>query len=160
MVLVLLGLWLALAPGGARADRKPDPPSPAAVFAALEAAIKANDEVGFKIHWHPEGYEHNLVGGSGIPGKAVFRQGARKKWFPKPDLAGATVLRKGDAVIVTCDIWRWTDDRVVDRVDALLVKVNGKYLVLGGGEKRAQVEALAARWLNKQPLAPRAEPKD
>jgi hypothetical protein len=128
-----------------------------AVFESLEKAIKDKDEAAFKSKWHPEAYEKNLVGGSGIPGKGVFGQGSRKKWFPKPDLSKATVLGDGAAVIIPCDIWAWEKEKAVDKVDFLLVKEKDGYLVLGGGEKREQVDALASRFLKKEPLDPPKE---
>jgi hypothetical protein len=153
-----LGLLVMLfavvsARGAATAD---DGKSPAAraPFDAIEKALKAADEPAFKAQWHPDGYEKNLIGGSGNTGASMFRQGSRKKWFPKPDLAKATTLANGDAVIVPCEIWSWERNTAVDAVDALVVKVKGTYLVLGAGEKRAQVDALAERWLKKKSLAP------
>jgi hypothetical protein len=124
------------------------------LFDAIEKALRAADEPAFKAQWHPDGYDKNLVGGSGNTGASMFRQGSRKKWFPKPDLAKATTLASGDAVIVPCEIWSWDRNKAVDAVDALVVKVKGTYVMLGSGEKRAQVDALAERWLKKQPLAP------
>lgn len=128
-----------------------------AVFDALEKSIKEKDEAAFKARWHAEGFEKNLVGGSGIPGKGVFSQGSRKKWFPKPDLSKTTVLQDGAAVIIPCEIYAWEKDKAVDKVDFLLVKDKDGYVVLGGGEKRDQVDALASRFLKKEPLDPPKE---
>jgi hypothetical protein len=124
----------------------------AAPFEAMEKAIRDKDEAGFKSRWHAQGFEKNLVGGSGLAGKEVFDQGSRKKWFMKPDLAQTKVLGDGAAVIVPCEIWAWEKGRAVDKVDLLLVKAKDAYVVLGGGEKRPEVEALASRWLKKEPL--------
>ena len=129
----------------------------AAPFEAMEKAIKDKDEAGFKACWRPEGFEKNLVGGSGLPGKAVFEQGSRKKWFPKPDLEKAKVLEDGAAVIVPCEIWAWEKGRAVDKVDFLIVREKEGYRALGGGEKRDQVDALASRFLKKEPLEPPKE---
>lgn len=123
-----------------------------APFEAMEKAIKDKDEAPFKARWHAAGFEKNLVGGSGLAGKEVFSQGSRKKWFMKPDLAQAKPLGEGLAVIVPCEIFAWEKGRAVDKVDLLLVKEKDGYVVLGGGEKRAEVEALASRWLKKEPL--------
>ena len=122
----------------------------AAPFEAMEKAIRDTDEAAFKSRWHARGFEKNLVGGSGLAGKEVFEQGSRKKWFLKPGLAQARALGDGAAVIVPCEIWAWEKGRAVDKVDLLLVKANEAYVVLGGGEKRAEVEALASRWLKKE----------
>jgi hypothetical protein len=123
-----------------------------APFEAMEKAVKEKDEASFKARWHADGFEKNLVGGSGLAGKAVFSQGNRKKWFPKPDIAQAKILADGAAAILSCEIWAWEKGKAVDKVDFLLVKEKDGYIVLGGGEKRDQVEALASRWLKKEPL--------
>jgi len=123
-------------------------------FDAIEKALKTADESAFKAQWHPEGYDKNLIGGSGNTGASMFRQGSHKKWFPRPDLAKMTTLASGDALIVPCEIWSWERNKAVDAVDALIVKIKGAYIVLGAGEKRAQVTALAERWIKHQPLAP------
>ena len=157
LALLLLGLSLAHL-GTARPAVAEPAPAPAAVqatFDAMEKALRGSDEALFKAQWHPDGYVRNLIGGSGNTGESMYRQGSRKKWFPRPDLAKVTVLASGAAVIVTCDIWSWKQDKAVDRVDALLVKVKDAYVVLGTGEKRAEVDALSARWLDKKPLDPK-----
>ena len=127
------------------------------IFDVLEKSLRTPDEAAFKAPWHPDAFEKNLVGGSGIPGKSVFGQGSRKKWFPKPDLSKAQAVGDGSAVIVPCEIWAWEKEKAVDKVDFLLVKEKDGWVVLGGGEKRAQVEALASRWQKKEPLAPAPE---
>lgn len=125
-----------------------------AVFEAAEKCIRANDAEGFGKLWHPEGLAKNLVGGSGLEGGSVLSQGSRKKWFPKADLAKTVVLGEGAAVLVPCAIWAWEKEKAVDHVVFLVVKDKDAWLLLGGGEKRAEVEALASRWLKKEPLAP------
>lgn len=129
----------------------------AAVFEAMEKAIKDKDEAAFKSRWRLEGFERNLVGGSGIPGKEVFEQGSRKKWFMKPDLTKAKSLEDGGAVLVPCEIWAWEKGKAVDKVDFLLVREKDGYLTLGGGEKREQVDALASRFLKRESLEPPKE---
>jgi hypothetical protein len=124
----------------------------AAPFETMEKAIRDKDADAFKARWHAFGYEKNLVGGSGLAGKEVFDQGSRKKWFLKADLSKAKVLGEGAAVIVPCEVWAWEKGKAVDKVDLLLVQDKDAYVVLGGGEKREQVEALATRWLKKEPL--------
>ena len=136
----------------ARADGRDD--AIHAPFATIEKALRGGDEALFRSQWHADGYAKNLVGGSGNTGASMFKQGARKKWFPRPDAAKATVLADGAAVIVGCEIWSREQNKVVDRVDALVVKTATGYVLLGAGEKRAQIDALAERWLKKQPLAP------
>jgi hypothetical protein len=151
---VLLGLSIGLLWNAAPAGAEPAPAGLKATFDAMEKGLRGSDEALFKAQWHAEGYDKNLIGGSGNTGARVYKQGTRKKWFLKPDLPGTTVLAKGEAVIVSCDIWSWEKDKAVDRVDALLVKVKGTYVMLGAGEKRAEVDALSARWLDKKPLDP------
>jgi hypothetical protein len=128
-----------------------------APFDAMEKAIKDKDEAAFKARWTADAFEKNLVGGSGLAGKAVFGQGSRKKWFLKPDLSQAKVLEDGAAVIVPCQVYAWEKEKAVDKVDLLLIKEKDAYVVLGGGEKREQVDALASRFLKKEPLDPPKE---
>jgi hypothetical protein len=123
-----------------------------AVFDDLEKGIKEKDEALFKARWHGEGYEKNLCGGSGLAGKAVFSQGARKKWFLKPDLAGARAAGEDAVAIVACEVFGWEKGRAVDKVEIILVKEKDGFIVLGGGEKRDDVEGLVSRWLKKEPL--------
>jgi len=136
-------------------------------FDAMEKAIREGDDKLFKAQWHADGHAKNLVGGSGLTGESVYKQGARKKWFPKPDLSKAESLGDGAAIIVPCEIWGWEKEKSLDKVDILLVKVDVKveektksvFVVLGGGEKAEQVKALANRWLKKEPLEPKEEDK-
>lgn len=123
-----------------------------AVFDDLEKGIKEKDEALFKARWFAEGYDKNLCGGSGLAGKAVFGQGARKKWFLKPDLAGARSAGEDTVAIVACDVWAWEKEKAVDKVEIILVKEKDVFQVLGGGEKRADVDGLVSRWLKKEPL--------
>jgi hypothetical protein len=130
-----------------------------AVFDDLEKGIKAKEEAPFKARWHAEGYEKNLCGGSGIAGKGVFGQGSRKKWFLKPDLSKAKFMEEGAVVIIPCDVWAWEKEKAVDKVDMILVKDKESYLVLGGGEKRDDVDGLVSRWLKKEPLEAPKKPE-
>jgi hypothetical protein len=131
-------------------------------FDAMEKAIREGDDKLFKAQWHADGHAKNLVGGSGLTGESVYKQGARKKWFPKPDLAKAESLGEGAAILVPCEIWGWEKEKALDQVLFVLVKVEVKveekaksvYVVLGGGEKGEEVKALADRWLKKEPLDP------
>lgn len=127
------------------------------VFDSLDKSLRDKDEAVFQARWHAGGFEKNLAGGSGLSGKEVFDQGSRKKWFPKPDLSKAQALGDGTAVLIPCEIWAREKDKGVDRVDFLLIQTKEGWRVLGGGEKRAQVEALASRWLKKEPLDPPKE---
>ena len=127
-----------------------------ALFQNMQKAIEGKDEALFKAQWHAEGFEKNLVGGSGLAGTEVFSQGSRKKWYLKPDLAKAVAVAE-TASIVPCEVWAWEKEKAVDKVHILAVKVDQAWVVLGGGEKPDQVRALADRWLKKEPLPPPAE---
>jgi|CXWL01.1.fsa_nt_gi hypothetical protein len=128
-----------------------------AVFSRMEKALRARDAAAFKVLWHAEGLARNVVGRSGISGASFFEQGSFKKWFPKPDLG--QVLIREDTAVVTCLIWSWEREEAVDRVTFVLVKQGEGWVVLGGGENRAEALALADRWRNnefKEPLPPDA----
>ena len=140
---------------GSVAGAEPPADALAAPFAAMETALRDSDEPAFRAQWHGEGYVKNLVGGSGNTGESMFRQGSRKRWYPKPDLSQATVRPDGAVAIVRCKIWSWKNNAAVDAVDVVLVQANGTYVVLGAGEKRSEVDALAQRWVDKKPLAPK-----
>ncbi|HEX7898740.1 MAG TPA: hypothetical protein VF950_13335 [Planctomycetota bacterium] len=127
-----------------------------ALFENMKKAIETKEEALFKAQWHADGFEKNLVGGSGLAGKEVFGQGSRKKWYLKPDLAKAVAVAE-TASIVPCDVWAWEKAKAVDQVHILAVKDKDAWIVLGGGEKIEQVRALADRWLKKEPLPPPAE---
>ncbi len=131
-------------------------PAMQAPFDAMEKAIRAGDEAAFRAAWHRAGYSENLVGGSGLPGQSVFKQGTRKRWYPKPDLEAAAKLGDGAAAIVPCKIWSWVNEEAKDAVDFLVVKHGGAWVLLGGGENRKEVEALAAKWLKKEIAEPAA----
>jgi hypothetical protein len=121
-------------------------------FDAMMEAVEGNDEVLFKAQWHAEGYEHNLVGGSGVSGSGVFRQASHGRWVIEPDMTSARNLpqQSADAWIVSCAVVSLAEQRPVDAVWILIA--DGK--VLGGGEDRDDVQTLGWRWANKRPLAP------
>ena len=122
-----------------------------AVFDDLEKGIKANDEALFQARWHAEGYDKNLCGGSGLSGKGVFGQGSRKKWFLKVDVAKAEFAEEG-AVVVFCQVYAWEKGKAIDKVSMVPVKDKEATIVLGGGEKRPDVDGLVSRWTKKEPL--------
>jgi hypothetical protein len=155
-VVILAVLCLAAVASARPANKK----GIRALFAKMEQGLRDKKEALFKSQWHPEGYKHNLVGGSGIPGRAVFGQGSRKGWFLKPDLEKLQALpgRLGGPWIVRCDIWSWKKKRAVDEVHALLVYMRDKkrrMVMLGGGERLKEVVALGQRWVKKKRLAPK-----
>lgn len=122
------------------------------VFDRMEQALRNKDENAFKAEWHPEGYGKNLVGGSGLSGSSVFRQGSREGWYMKADFSKLSKME--DVSIVPCGIWSWEKNKSMDEVTAAVVGHGGKLVVLGAGEDIEQVRALAKRFLSKAPLAP------
>ncbi len=79
-------------------------------------------------------------------------QGSREKWFLKPDFSKAEFVEEGDAVVVFCEVYTWEMGKAVDQVSMVLLKDKEAYIVLGGGEKRPDVDGLVPRWINKEPL--------
>lgn len=136
----------------------PDTAGMQKLFDGLESAWRSNDETAFKSLYHPLGYMENLVGGSGLAGKAAFKQGARKGWFFKPDFKTLGGVSRGAPWLVRCDLWSWKKKRAVDRVWVLFATHKSKRVVIGAGEKKSEVEDLARRWLKKLPLRPPAKP--
>jgi hypothetical protein len=127
------------------------------LFANLEKGIREAREALFKKGWYPESYTKNLVGGSGLAGEQVYRQGTRKHWYLKPDLKKLRTTGRGSPFLVPCDIWSWKQSKAVDHVWAALIWQGKAWVILGAGEKLAQVEALARRYQEKKPLAPSRE---
>ncbi len=151
--LALLGL-VGLAQPAAASD--PDTAGLERVFTGMKQALAASKEAPFKALWHPEGYKKNLVGGSGLAGRQVFRQGSKKGWYLKPDMESIRSVpgSMGAPWLIKCDIWSVKKGKAVDQIWALLI-YRKAWLMLGGGEKRAQVEALGQRYAARKPLAPK-----
>jgi len=150
MVLPLIGTALAAAAFTAFASPPQDDARQKALQAAfddLEKGLRKNDEARFKGRWYADGYAKNLCGGSGLGGKEVFGQGSRKKWFLKPDFAKATFVEDGAVAVVVCEAFAWEKGTAVDKVSMAIVKDKDAYIVLGGGEKRADVDGLISRWI-------------
>jgi hypothetical protein len=152
LIALLAVVWVA--PPAHATD--PDTAGMKRLFASLEKGLREAREPLFKSGWLPESYATNLVGGSGLPGSSVYRQGTRKKWYLKPDLDALQTTGRGAPFIVPCDIWAWEKGKAVDKVHAALIYKKG-WIILGAGEKLAQVQALAKRWQEKKPLAPPKE---
>lgn len=119
------------------------------VFADMEKGLKDGDEDLFKKHWDSRAYKENFVGGSGLPGEEVFRQGTGKKWFPKPDLTQTEKV--GSVVIVPAQIWSWEQEKSLDKV-YFAVQTKDKPVILGGGERMEEVRKLAERADKGEPL--------
>ena len=123
------------------------------IFDKMQEALRKQQEPAFAKQWHPLGYQTNLVGGSGLPGRRVYRQGSRKQWFLRPDFKKLRSAGRGDTPwIVPCKVWSWKKQRAVDKVWAVLVYHHKRFVMLGGGERLEQVTALARRWHEKKPL--------
>jgi hypothetical protein len=112
------------------------------VFADMENGIRKTDEALFKKHWTADGYNKNLVGGSGMSGAKLYEQGSRKKWFLKPDYSKMT--KHGKVEIYPCEVYAWEKSKSVDEI-FLAVSAEDKK-VLGGGEDLEQVKKLAERF--------------
>ncbi len=131
----------------------PDTAGMKRLFAQLEKGLREANEPLFKSGWHAEGYANNLVGGSGLAGYKVYKQGTRKKWYLKPDFSKMQTTGRGAPFLVSCDVWSWEKGKAVDHVWAALIW-DKQWVILGAGEKLPEVEALARRWQEKKPLAP------
>lgn len=126
---------------------------------AMEKALREKNEKLFAKQWLPLGYQKNLVGGSGLAGRKVYRQGSRKGWFLKPNWKQLTSVDRAPPWIVPCDVWSWKKKRAVDKVWLVFGWQGKRSIVLGGGEKIEQVRALGLRWREKKPLAPAPKAK-
>lgn len=113
-------------------------------FKRMKRAILQKNEKLFAKQWSLLGYNMNLVGGSGIPGKSVYKQATRKGWYMKPDFK-KMIKVSNKAWIVTCNIWSWKRKKAVDQVHALVVQPKNKWLLLGAGEKLKEVRSLSKR---------------
>lgn len=120
------------------------------VFADLENGIRKTDEELFKKHWRAEGYDKNLVGGSGMSGSSVYKQGSRKKWFLKPDYS--KTVRQGNVEIYQCEVYAWEQSKKVDEI-FLAVSTDDRK-ALGGGENFEEVKKLAERFNAGESLEP------
>jgi len=119
------------------------------VFDSMQQALEQEDETLFKSQWFAEGYQNNLVGGSGLAGVDVFRQG-HGRWYLKPDMQAIT--QHDDVFVVRTDIWSFEKGQAVDEVHAVIGLQDGKLLVLGAGEDTDEVDALVSRYLSGEPL--------
>ncbi|TNE86338.1 MAG: hypothetical protein EP330_21590 [Deltaproteobacteria bacterium] len=156
----MIALWLALqavaAPPPAPPGPPPAAPAPApqlAPFHEMAEAIASRDIPRFKAAWHPEGWDHNLVGGSGLSGEAVAGQAKSEGWRLVPDPDTLAKHTEGPAWIVRAGVVAG-DGRQVDAVHAVLVSHGGRWVVLGAGENPEQVMALADRAVHGKPFAP------
>lgn len=154
VLLIAAAAWLLEPPAASASD--PDTAGMQRAFDAMERALKAGEEAPFKAQWDPRGYDENLVGGSGLAGRAVFRQGTRKRWYLKPELAKLRSVPRhhGAPWIVPCEVWSRPKQRAVDAIFTLVIWNNKSWQILGGGERLEEVEALGQRYVAKKPLAP------
>ena len=113
----------------------------------MENGIKSEDENLFKKHWNAEGYTNDLVG-EGLSGENFYKQGSRKKWFPKPDFGKKETI--GKVEIIKTKLYAWEKDRDVDEIYFAIA--DGK--VLGGGENPEKVKSLAERFNKGESLKP------
>ena len=124
----------------------PDVAGIQSAFETFRNALASKDEPAARAVWHPQGWAENLAGGSGLSGADVFRQGARKGWWLKPQTDKLRQASRSGPWIVPCLVWVESEKKAVDAVDIVVVWHEGKWLLLGGGEAGAEVDALAGRW--------------
>jgi len=135
----------------------PDTAGMKRVFDKMQKALESKSEKLFKAQWHAVGYRENLVGGSGLAGYKVFKQGSRKGWYLKPDMSKLRSIpgQRGAPWIIPSKIWSPKKKRAVDAIFAMLIYHKKKWVMLGGGEKLKEVEALGQRYVSKKPLPPK-----
>lgn len=131
---------------------------------AANAVMKSGDFEAAEKLCDPRGYKDNLVGGSGNELESLFKQGHRKAWHLAADYDQTRKLRGTLGVILRTTVVDNESGKELDEVWVLLVKIEDAdkathWLALGAGEELAQVDALAARYLAKQPLAPEKAPE-
>ena len=114
------------------------------IFSNMETALKNKDESLFKKQWLPKGYEKNLVGGSGLSGAEIYQEGSAEGWYLKPDLSKTTTI--DESSIVFCDVWSTEREKSLDQVYMLLVKTDGAFKVVGGGEDLGEVKVLSEKY--------------
>jgi hypothetical protein len=149
-------LSIALVIPSSASANQPDTASMKRVFTQMQTALKKKNEALFKAQWLTLSYEKNLVGGSGLAGKKVFKQGSRKGWYIKPQMAKLRSIpgQRGAPWVIPSLIWSDKKSRALDKVFVILIYKDKRWKVLGSGEKLAQVEALGQRHLSKKPLPP------
>jgi len=144
---------------------RPQEKTPAAaklwVMAAKNAMETGDLEHAAKL-CDPRGFKDNLVGGSGNPVESLFTQGHRKGWHLVASYDDTRKLRGTLGVILRTTVVDNESGKTLDEVWVLLIKTTDAegttgWLALGAGEKLAQVDALAARFLANKPLAPEPE---
>ena len=150
--LLVLAVAIALCAPAAASD--PDVAGIQGAFDGFKVALAAKDEAAAKATWHPAGWGENITGGSGLSGSDVFKQGSRKGWWLKADMKKLRQASRSGPWIVPCVIWSDAKQKAVDAVDVVVVWHDGKWLLLGGGESSAEVDALATRWEKGEFKAP------
>lgn len=147
---------------------RPRPPVPAEVriwFSAASAIMRGDDVTRAAELCDARGFLTNLVGGSGNTLESIFRQGHKKGWHLALDFDDVRLLAKGKGAIAHALV---RDNATRESIDALWVLLipaqaeeggdGDRWVALGAGEKRAEVQALADRWRAGEPLAPPAAP--
>jgi len=169
LVVVFLALWFTGIFGSTEPVRKTKPAEQASsetrlqsddtlegIFERMEKGLKAADEKLFRTQWHPTGYKENLVGGSGIEGADVFRQGSREGWFIQPRSNEVRGHGSQDQYIVTCDVVMWKSGKIDEVVYTGIVRYKGNWAVLGIGD-RSEVSQLVNRYSSGKPLQPESQ---
>lgn len=112
------------------------------VFADMEQGFRNGQEELVRQYWTERGWEENRVPNSGLSGRRLFEQGARKGWYPRPDFSKTE--NRGKVTIVATELWSWKKGRSVDEIYFMLVREDEGWKIVGGGEDPEEVRRLAA----------------
>lgn len=149
VMLLVLGLFVMPSWAGKPTPTPTTKSTPQQLFQTMKIALEKKDQATFASQWDSRGYKSNLVGSSGLPGRAVFSQGSRKAWYLKPDFKKTTTVTK-EILVLPCAIWSLKAKRAVDEVHAVIVLVKEKWLILGAGENKKEVLSLAQKYKDKK----------
>lgn len=165
LLLIVAALLMPIGAPPARADVVPDrsynnrtPPLLRVVIERFSAALRSGDTGEARAQCDPRGWDKNLVGGSGSELASFVAESIRKRHYPR--VKPGAWRRVGKAVIMTAEIFQADDGIARDRVEFVLVEVPGEYghwLIIGAGTDTGQIQALAERVRDDEPLAPPAK---
>jgi len=129
-------------------------------LSAATAAMKSGDLARAKVLCDPRGFGDNLVGSSGGTLESIFTQGAKKGWHLALDFDDVKLLPEGRGAIAHTFVRDNATRKDLDALWILLIPTDdeGRWVALGAGERRAEVQALADRWRAGDPLPPPTKP--
>lgn len=130
-------------------------------FELAERAMKDKDRDDAEALCDPRGYDTNLIGGSGTTLASLFEQGGRKGWHLELLPFDVDTLAGKRALIVGAEVRDNDDGDKLDGLHILLIRSSARgagpgWRALGAGERKAEVEALAERYLGGKALPPPA----